>query len=166
MAGLYRDYQRVADHRKVAASAKEQPGQWQLVGLYRNAETARATSIHVTRGHLAAYAPAGSFQAFRSVSEEGRRLWVRFVDGITPPAELPEELPVAARVVLTGYAAMPHFVSANWAADHLAEQGYAEDADLIRGWLAVREGRGPVGPREAATYLLQHHRPTREDGTA
>lgn len=163
MAGLYREYQRVADHPRIAARAKAAPGQWQHVGVYRDPESARSTATHVRRAHLAAYAPAGAFQAYRSL-DDGRCLWVRYVHGITPSGDLPEEMPETARLVMTAYAEAGHFVSAQWAADLLAAQGHEEAAALLRGWLGTRRGRrGPVGPREAAAYLIQHDRTTRKD---
>jgi hypothetical protein len=159
--GLYREYQRVAEHPKVAARAKARPGQWQRVGVYRHAETARAIAIQVRKGALSSYAPGGHFQAYRSVGFKGRALWVRYVHGITPGTELPEQLPEAARVVMAAHFGTSRYLSARWAADQLAAQGHAEDADRIHAWLAeTRDGR--TSARQAAAYLLQFST-TRED---
>ncbi|MFK0063433.1 hypothetical protein ACIQTN_29910 [Streptomyces werraensis] len=162
MAGLYREYERVATHGPIAARAKANPGQWVEVGLYRVAETARSMAARIRFAHQPAYAPAGSFQTYRSLGDGQRRLWVRYVHGITPPATLPEEMPEAARLVLLGFAELgrPN-ARADWAADFLDEHGYAEDAELVRRWLAGLRGPGGVTPRTAAAYLLR--RSTRED---
>lgn len=162
MGGPHREYHRIADHQQVAARAKAVPGEWQRVGLYRSADVARAVATQVRTGRFAAYAPAGRFQAYQSVGREGRGLWVRYVHGITPPAELPEYLPEAARVVMAGHLVADRYVSARWAADLLAAKGYAEDADRVRAWHAEYCG-GRAGARQAAAYLLQHDRTTRED---
>lgn len=161
MTSLPREYHRIADHRQVAARAKAQPGQWQRVGLYRSAAAAQAMATHVRAGRFTAYAPAGHFHAYQSVGRQGRGLWVRYVHGVTPAPELPEQLPEAARVVMAAHLTADRYVSARWAADLLTGRGYAEDADRIRAWLADGRG-GRTGARQAAAYLLKLST-TRED---
>ncbi|MFF4900542.1 hypothetical protein [Streptomyces sp. NPDC001068] len=161
MGGLYRDYHRVADHQTTAAYAKAAPGAWQRVGIYHDTESARTTTTQVRAGRIAAYGPAGQFDAYRSVGWEGRRLWVRYVHGTSPTPELPEQLPEAAAVVMAAHLSADRYVSARWAADLLVSKGYGEDADRIRAWLAGgRSGR--TSARQAAAYLLQISAP-RED---
>jgi hypothetical protein len=162
--GLYRDYERVAEHGAIAAAAKANPGQWQEVGLYRLAETARSTANRVRLARLPAYGPAGSFQVYRSLGEEQRRLWVRYVHGITPPPVLPEEMPDTARLMLLAFTEFDRpNVRATWAVDFLAKHGHTEDAALVRRWLHNLRGSGGVGPRAAAAFLLRHYRTARED---
>ncbi|MER7835273.1 hypothetical protein ABTY98_05020 [Streptomyces sp. NPDC096040] len=154
MGGLYREYERIADHRQVAARAKAAPGQWQRVGQYRTVESARASATQVRAGAMTAYEPAGHFDAYRTVGHEGRGLWVRYVHGITPAADVPEQLPQAVAVVMTAHQTVDRYVSARWAVDLLVRRGYAEDADRIRAWLTGgRDGR--TSARQAAAYLLQ-----------
>lgn len=152
MGGLHREYHRIADHQQIAIRAKAQPGQWQRVGVYTSTEVARATVIHVHSGSLAAYAPAGHFQAYQTLGLEGRGVWVRYIHGVTPTNDLPERLPEAAQVVLAAHMTADRYVSARWAADLLAAKGHSEAADRLRSWLD-RDGRRSA--RQAAAYLLQ-----------
>jgi hypothetical protein len=161
MAGLYREYVRVADHRATAAMAKARPGEWQRVGCYRSHASAHSTAVHARAGALAAYAPAGHFQTYLSVAEEGRCLWVRYVHGITPGPDLPEQLPEPVRAVVVAIRQAPHYVRARWAADLLADQGHTEEAALVRAWIdGGRSGR--TSAHQAAAYLLRTST-TRED---
>ncbi|MDI9836210.1 hypothetical protein [Streptomyces sp. KAU_LT] len=153
--GLHREYESVARHVPIAEAAQAAPGEWQHVGLYRIAETARSTVFRIRTARIIAYAPAGHFQVYRSVGEDQRRLWVRYVHEITAPDTLPEQLPDAARLLMTSYLRQDRYVYVRpWAVDVLEAEGYAEEAAAVRRWAATRPDGGACGPRQAAAFLL------------
>jgi len=161
LTGRTREYHRIADHQAVAARAKAHPGQWQRVGMYQSAEVARSTGTHVRAGRLAAYRPAGHFEAYQTLGREGRELWVRYVHDSTSLGELPEQLPQSVAVLMAAHQTVDRYVSARWAVNLLDRHGYAEDAARVRGWLEAEQD-GHRSARQAAAYLLQTNT-TRED---
>ncbi|MBK3631612.1 hypothetical protein JHN52_01275 [Streptomyces sp. MBT97] len=76
------------DHAAVAARCRANPGQWQEVGEYGSGESAsamvRAISGPANSRVRAAYAPAGSFEARRELTDMGARVEARYIgDSIT-----------------------------------------------------------------------------------
>lgn len=70
------------DHVKIAAAAKAKPGEWTLVAEYRSSATAHHIVHYVRTGkRLAAYLPAGSFEAESRRSDDGSAVYVRFIGG-------------------------------------------------------------------------------------
>lgn len=71
------------DHAATAARLRATPGQWDAVGDYRSSQTAEhmAHTIRTayTRGYPSPYAPAGSFQAYTRLTEDGCRLFACYV---------------------------------------------------------------------------------------
>jgi hypothetical protein len=51
------------DHRAIADRCKSSPGQWVELAAYNTGLTARQIASMVRRARLAAYAPAGAFEA-------------------------------------------------------------------------------------------------------
>ncbi|MFF3847992.1 hypothetical protein [Streptomyces sp. NPDC002328] len=69
------------DHQHAAQQAREMPGQWVLAGTYGSRASAADAALHVRTGRdLAAYRPAGSFEARPELTQDGADLWVRYVD--------------------------------------------------------------------------------------
>lgn len=153
MSGPYREWHRVADHKKVAAAARQQPGQWQPVGEYPDAEIARATASQIRRALLTSYGPAEAFQTWRSF-ETGRFLWVRYVEGIEPSHDVPEPMSDPVRLVVTAAYGKPRMTHVTQAEALLAQHGYADEAAVIRQFIDDRDGRKSA--LQAAVYLHRH----------
>ncbi|MGW3971115.1 hypothetical protein ACWEFD_17685 [Streptomyces ardesiacus] len=153
--GLHRDYEKVADHQAVAAQARRQPGVWVRLGTYRAADTARHTAYSVRRGRWPAYAPGGAFQTWRTLADDQRTVWVRYVDGRPLPlTDLPEELPEPVRLAMEVADHGELFVSGSQAARLLDERGYAEEAAAVRALFEAR-GKTTTGAVQAAIHLLK-----------
>ena len=77
----------MTDHFAVAALCRANPGQWQDVGEYNSTQSAdgivkviRTAYVHTNRPDSeSAYAPAGSFEATRVLTEFGARVEARYV---------------------------------------------------------------------------------------
>lgn len=71
------------DHAAVAEAARRAPGEWVVVGEYRNPVTAASTASSIRtghrRGHRPYYAPGGSFEARVSRAENGTLVEARYV---------------------------------------------------------------------------------------
>lgn len=68
------------DHAKVAAKARKQPGEWTLAKVTTSADTAYHSVHYIRSGtKLAAYRPAGSFDAKSEKVDGSFRIFVRFV---------------------------------------------------------------------------------------
>ncbi|MFF2094792.1 hypothetical protein [Streptomyces sp. NPDC058202] len=66
-----------ADHQLAAQQARELPGQWVLVGSYGSTASAVGAASHVRSGRIAAYQPAGSFEARTELTDDGTDLHAR-----------------------------------------------------------------------------------------
>ncbi|MFB7596934.1 hypothetical protein [Streptomyces sp. NPDC056160] len=65
------------DHQHAAQQAREMPGQWVLAGSYGSRASAMSAALQVRTGErVAAYRPAGTFQARAEVTQGGADLWV------------------------------------------------------------------------------------------
>ncbi|MDT0409900.1 MULTISPECIES: zinc finger domain-containing protein [Streptomyces] len=71
------------DHAAVAEAARRVPGEWVLVGEYRNSVTAASTASSIRTGNRRStqpfYGPGGSFEARVSRTEGGTRVEARYV---------------------------------------------------------------------------------------
>ncbi|WP_411092224.1 hypothetical protein [Streptomyces sp. 049-1] len=153
--GLYREYQKTADHQAVAAEARSLPGTWVRLGTYRGADTARHIAYVVRHGRWPAYAPGGAFQVWRTLADDQRTVWVRYVDGRPMPLTvLPEELPEPARLAMEVAGHRELFVSGSQAARLLDERGYPEEAAAVRALIRAR-GASSTGAVQAAIHLMK-----------
>lgn len=81
----------VTDHPGTARTALQRPGTWVLGPVYPTLASAEAAARCVVEARgLAAYLPAGSFEAYGARCEDGGALWVRYVGG---EGLLPEPMP-------------------------------------------------------------------------
>ncbi|WP_157868857.1 hypothetical protein [Streptomyces atriruber] len=62
-----------------AAALKQRPGQWGIVGTYKNIGSASGVGIRIKRGATAAYRPAGAFEAVARTVHGEARLYARYV---------------------------------------------------------------------------------------
>lgn len=65
-------------HAKVAAELKEHPGEWARIGLYGSPSSAAAMAQGIRKGQLAAYRPAGAFEAVSRTVKNEYRVYARF----------------------------------------------------------------------------------------
>ncbi|MFF9894917.1 hypothetical protein [Streptomyces longispororuber] len=75
------------DHAAVAARARQQAGEWQVVGEYRSRVPAEGAA-HTTRtarprrsGTTSPYAPAGAYETKLQLTEYGCLVLVKYVGG-------------------------------------------------------------------------------------
>jgi hypothetical protein len=71
-------------HVRAAARLRANPGQWQIIGDYRSSQSADHMAYTIRTafekpGQSSPYAPAGSFQAYTRLTEDGSRLFACYV---------------------------------------------------------------------------------------
>ncbi|MFB6963246.1 hypothetical protein ACFCYB_41430 [Streptomyces sp. NPDC056309] len=71
-----------ADHQAVAANSQQTPGAWILAALYDGRMTGQSVARMIRNGTMAAYRPAGSFDAYEAMHDGGSAVWVRYVAGL------------------------------------------------------------------------------------
>ncbi|MEW2351488.1 hypothetical protein AB0904_27945 [Streptomyces sp. NPDC006684] len=71
------------DHAAVAEAARRAPGEWVVVGEYRNSVTAGSTASHIRtavgRSSAAVYGPSGAFEARTVATADGTLVEARYV---------------------------------------------------------------------------------------
>lgn len=68
------------DNDAVAAELKDKRGQWATVKVYAKIQTASTAAYRINQGHIGAYRPAGTFEAYaRTIRGGDVRLYARFV---------------------------------------------------------------------------------------
>jgi hypothetical protein len=66
-------------HADAARELRERPEEWAIVGVYAHSGSAGAVALQVRKGSIAAYEPAGAFEAkARTVNGEAR-VYARYV---------------------------------------------------------------------------------------
>lgn len=87
---------RPADHRRIVAELRAQPGEWRTVGVYRSLTAARnvRTRLLSARGNYFAYSPAGAFEARTKTAADGTRVEARYI-GATASTAAPAPTPAA-----------------------------------------------------------------------
>lgn len=88
--------QTVPDHRAAARAARARRGVWVPGPVYPTVDSADAAARRVPSARqLAAYLPAGDFQAYGARCEDGGALWVRWIGGEGPvPEPMPQRMTV------------------------------------------------------------------------
>ncbi|MFD7705583.1 hypothetical protein [Streptomyces sp. NPDC059786] len=86
------------DHVAVAAMCRTAPGEWQPVGEYNSRQSADGAAGYIRNARInppaqqSAYAPAGSFEARRTLTEFGARVEARYVGDSNDAARKPAEV--------------------------------------------------------------------------
>lgn len=62
-----------------AAALRRAAGEWARIGLYRNAATSGSVANQIKRGKLAAFRPAGAFEAVSRTVDGQHRVYARYV---------------------------------------------------------------------------------------
>lgn len=83
-----------ADHQGAAASARTLAGRWVFVTVYPSGQSADSVARAIGKGTVAAYRPAGLYEAYSARHEDGAAVWARYVDGVDNPEPLPDSLTV------------------------------------------------------------------------
>lgn len=83
-----------ADHQAAAAAARQVPGDWTYVTVYPSGQSADGVARAIGKGTMAAYRPAGLYDAYAARHEDGAAVWVRYLDGVDDPQPLPDSLTV------------------------------------------------------------------------
>ncbi|MFF4385553.1 YqaJ viral recombinase family protein [Streptomyces sp. NPDC001552] len=100
------------DHAAAAAEARKVPGRWVLAGLCPSSSSAAGVGRNVAHGRLAHYLPAGSFEARKELTQDGAKLFVRFMglapaEDVKPPATARKSTTSAGSVLTARTAAAP-----------------------------------------------------------
>lgn len=130
------------DHGAVAAEARKVPGRWVMAGVYPSSSSAAGAGRNVTHGRSAHYLPAGSFEARRELTQDGVKLFVRFM-GLAPAEDV--KPPATARKT-TASAVLTARTEAAPAARLLLTRGPTDPA-----WHAAR--REGIGGSDVAALL-------------
>lgn len=75
------------DHKAVADACRNSPGVWQPVAEYNSSQSADGAAGYIRDAtvkkthHVSPYAPAGAFEARRTLTEYGARVEARYVGG-------------------------------------------------------------------------------------
>lgn len=133
------------DHDAVAAAARLAPGAWVLAGLYPSSTSAAGVSRNVTKGRMAHYQPAGSFEARRELVQDGVKLFVRYT-GPAPVAGVKQGATAKKSAVSAGTRVPAGRTAAAPAARLLLTGGPSDPA-----WHAAR--RQGIGGSDVAALL-------------
>lgn len=72
------------DHRALAETLRANRGRWARIDKGYSQETARVLAYQISSGRLAAYTPAGDFEAVRRSQDGACHVYVRYLgDGAT-----------------------------------------------------------------------------------
>jgi hypothetical protein len=63
----------------IAAKLRDRPGEWAHINTYTTPGSAASCAQQINSGRLAAYAPAGSFEAKSRTVDGERRVYARYV---------------------------------------------------------------------------------------
>jgi hypothetical protein len=66
-------------HRELAQQLKDNPGEWAHVATKRTAHLAGSHAYDIRNANLAAYRPAGSFEAVARTVDAEHRVYARYV---------------------------------------------------------------------------------------
>ncbi|KIF67582.1 hypothetical protein HY68_01365 [Streptomyces sp. AcH 505] len=72
-------HQPATDHRAVAATLRERPGEWALIRRAGTQGSAGSTARLIKRGALLSYAPPGSFEAVSRAIDGEFRIYARYI---------------------------------------------------------------------------------------
>ena len=67
------------DHHLVAETLKSNPDAWAKVGKYRTVNSSASVASHIRGGLLAAYAPAGTFEAVARTVDGEYWVYARYI---------------------------------------------------------------------------------------
>lgn len=70
---------REVDHNAVAAELKANAGAWGKIGVYPTPSSSGSTANQIRTASLAAYRPAGSFEAMSRTADGEYRVYARYV---------------------------------------------------------------------------------------
>ncbi|MFD0209199.1 hypothetical protein ACFVH9_08675 [Streptomyces hirsutus] len=84
----------LVDHQAAAWRLELQPGVEGLVKVYASKQGGEAVARGIRNGTIAAYGPAGTFDAVAAMHSTGTAVWARYVKGLDLPP-LPETMTVS-----------------------------------------------------------------------
>lgn len=64
---------------QIAAKLRKRPGEWARIGVYKSGASMSSTAYHVRHGNVAAYAPAGTFEAVGRTADGVHGVWARYI---------------------------------------------------------------------------------------
>lgn len=66
-------------HEKIAATLRKHPADWALIAAYSTAASSNSIAYIIRKGKLAAYEPAGAFEAVSRRVGDTHRVYARYV---------------------------------------------------------------------------------------
>ncbi|MFE4796155.1 hypothetical protein ACFRFL_13825 [Streptomyces sp. NPDC056708] len=91
-------YRAKSDHATAASNARAHQGRWVMAGIYPSSSSAKNAVRRVRIAELMpAYEPAGAYEAYAAMHDDGYALWVRHVAGDQPVPVLPDRMTVRIR---------------------------------------------------------------------
>lgn len=82
-------------HAEAAKLARASRGEWFLACMYPSLETAKQVARNVRRAaRMSSYEPAGAFQGYAALTDDGGALWVRYIAGDATLPDFPDTMTV------------------------------------------------------------------------
>lgn len=84
----------MTNHNAAAEKARQAAGAWTMICVYRGFQSGDSVARGIRTGRIAAYRPAGAFEAYAAIHDDGTAVWARCVDGIPGITSMPQTLTV------------------------------------------------------------------------
>ncbi|MER5699660.1 hypothetical protein ACWDBO_37435 [Streptomyces mirabilis] len=84
----------MTNHTAAAEKARLAPGVWTMVSVYRGFQSGDSVARGIRAGRVSAYRPAGTFEAYPAMHDDGTAVWARCVDGVPDITPMPQTLTV------------------------------------------------------------------------
>jgi hypothetical protein len=84
----------MTNHNAAAEKARQAPGMWTMISVYRGYQSGDSVARGIRAGRLSAYRPAGAFEAYAAMHDDGTAVWARCIDGIPDITPMPQTLTV------------------------------------------------------------------------
>lgn len=65
-------------HEQIAAKLRKRRGEWARIDTYKTGASMSSTAYHIRHANIAAYAPAGAFEAVGRTVDGKHSVWARY----------------------------------------------------------------------------------------
>lgn len=70
--------ERRSRHQQIAIKLRKRPGEWARINTYKTGASMSSTAYHIRHANIAAYTPAGSFEAIGRTVDGKHSVWARY----------------------------------------------------------------------------------------
>lgn len=66
-------------HEQITAKLRKRPGEWARIGTYGSGASMSSTAYHIRHAGIAAYTPAGAYEATGRTVDGKHAVWARYI---------------------------------------------------------------------------------------